>query len=137
MPQGDPVKMQIPVHEIVVKKRIRQDLGDLSKLMESIKTYGQMNPVLINGKRELIAGQRRLEAIKRLGWRNIEVHIVDPTSETDELEMEIDENLHRRNLSAVELAEGMTRLEKLKNPGFFRRIYLFFRKLFKKIFGRN
>lgn len=129
--------MQIPVHEIVVKKRIRQDLGDLSKLMESIKTYGQMNPVLINGKRELIAGQRRLEAIKRLGWRNIEVHIVDPASETDELEMEIDENLHRRNLSAVELAEGLTRLEKLKNPGFFRRIYLFFRRIFKKIFGKN
>jgi len=128
--------MQIPIHEIVVKKRIRQDLGDLSRLMESIKTYGQMNPVLINGKRELIAGQRRLEAIKRLGWRNIEVHIVDPTSETDELEMEIDENLHRRNLSAVELAEGMTRLEKLKNPGFFMRIFLFFRRLYKRILGK-
>jgi ParB family chromosome partitioning protein len=129
--------MQIPIQEIVVKKRIRQDLGDLSKLMESIKTYGQMNPVLINGKRELIAGQRRLEAIKRLGWRNIEVHIVDPSSETDALEMEIDENLHRRNLSAIELAEGITRLEKLKNPGFFRRVYLFFRRIFKKIFGKT
>jgi len=126
--------MQIPVNEIIVKKRIRQDLGDLSKLMESIRTHGQINPVLINSKRELIAGQRRLEAIKRLGWKNIEVHITDVNSEADEVELEIDENLHRRNLSAVELADGISRLDKLRNPGFFRRIYNAILRFFKKLF---
>ncbi|HDQ14841.1 MAG TPA: chromosome partitioning protein ParB, partial [Sediminispirochaeta sp.] len=62
--------MQVPINEIVVKKRIRRDLGDLSRLMESIREHGQLNPVLINSRRELLAGQRRLEAIKRLGWKN-------------------------------------------------------------------
>lgn len=127
--------MQIPVNNIIVKKRIRQDLGDLSKLMESIRTHGQINPILINSKRELIAGQRRLEAIKRLGWKNIEVHITDVSSDADELELEIDENLQRRNLSAVELSDGITRLDKLRNPGLFRRILNAILRFFKKIFG--
>ena len=129
--------MQIPIEEIVIKRRIRQDLGDLSKLMESLKAYGLMNPVLINSNRELIAGRRRLEAATRLGWKNIEAHIVDTSSDVDELEMEIDENLHRRNLSAVELAEGMSRLEKLKNPNFFRKIFLALAKFFRRLFGRR
>ncbi len=129
--------MQIPIEEIVIKRRIRQDLGDLSKLMESLKAYGLMNPILINSNRELIAGRRRLEAATRLGWKNIEAHIVDTGSDVDELEMEIDENLHRRNLSAVELAEGMSRLERLKNPGFFRKIYLAIARFFRRLFGRR
>src|SRR6056297_1351093 len=129
--------MQIPVEEIVIKRRIRQDLGDLAKLMESLKAYGLMNPILINSNRELIAGRRRLESALRLGWKNIEAHIVDTSSEVNELEMEIDENLHRRNLSAVELAEGMSRLEKLRNPGFFRKIIMAIAKFFRRLFGRR
>ena len=129
--------MQIPIEEIVIKRRIRQDLGDLSKLMESLKAYGLMNPILINSNRELIAGRRRLEAAQRLGWKNIEAHIVDSSSEVNELEMEIDENLHRRNLSAVELAEGMSRLEKLRNPGFFRKIFMAVARFFRRLFGRR
>lgn len=129
--------MQIPVHDIIVKKRIRQDLGDLSKLMESIRTHGQINPVLINSNRELIAGQRRLEAIKRLGWKNIEVHITDVSNELGELELEIDENLHRRNLSAVELADGISRLDRLKNPNIFRRILRAIVRFFRMLFGRK
>lgn len=128
--------MQVPVNEIVVKKRIRQDLGDLSRLMESIKTHGQINPILINSKRELIAGHRRLEAIKRLGWKNIEVRITDSEDAINELEMEIDENLHRRNLSAVELAEGMNKLEQLKNPGFLVKIWNWILGFFRRLFGR-
>jgi len=129
--------MQIPIEEIVIKRRIRQDLGDLSKLMESLKAYGLMNPILINSNRELIAGRRRLEAAQRLGWKNIEAHIVDSSSDVNELEMEIDENLHRRNLSAVELAEGMSRLEKLRNPGFFRKIFMAIARFFRRLFGRR
>ncbi len=129
--------MQIPIEEIVIKRRIRQDLGDISKLMESLKAYGLMNPILVNSSRELIAGRRRLEAAKRLGWKNIEAHIVDSGSEVNELEMEIDENLHRRNLSAVELAEGMTRLEKLKNPGFFIKILNAISRFFRRLFSRR
>ena len=127
--------MQIPLEEIVVKKRVREELGDLSKLMESMRAYGLINPILINTRKELIAGERRLESAKRLGWKTIEAHMVERDSGVDQLEMELDENIHRRNLTAMELANAYSRLEKMKNPGFFRRILNALGSFFSKIIG--
>lgn len=126
--------MQVPINEIIVKNRIRKNLGDLSGLMESIGKYGLLNPIIINSKKELIAGHRRLESCRKLGWETVKVRIVTNLDAGNKLEMEIDENLHRRNLSPDELAEAYTKLEKIRNPGFFRRIWnaivAFFRRLF-------
>ena len=47
--------------------------------------------------------------------------------------MEIEENNQRKEFTDEELMEGYKRLQKLRNPGFFYRIYLFFKKLFQKI----
>ncbi|MFP4619181.1 MAG: ParB/RepB/Spo0J family partition protein [Spirochaetaceae bacterium] len=127
--------MQIPIEDVVVKKRVREDLGDLSKLMESMRTYGLLNPIVINSSHELIAGERRLESARRLGWKTIEAHIVDRDSQVDQLEMELDENIHRRNLTAMELASAYSKLEHLKNPGFFRRIFNAVTGFFRKIFS--
>ncbi len=128
--------MEMPVEKIIIKKRIRKDLGDLRALMKSMRSFGLMNPILINSKSELIAGQRRLESAKRLGWKSVPVIIVDKNTELDKLEMEIEENLHRKNLNADELAEGYRRLHKLRNPGFFVRLWAaivsFFRRIFRK-----
>ncbi len=125
--------MQVPIDDISVKKRVREDLGDLSKLMESMRAYGLMNPIVINTRQELIAGERRLESAKRLGWKTIEAHIVERDSTIDQLEMELDENIHRRNLTAMELANAYSRLDKLKNPGFFRRIKMAIVRFFRGI----
>ena len=127
--------MQIPIEDIVVKKRVREDLGDLSKLMESMRAYGLMNPIVINTRQELIAGQRRLEAAKRLGWKTIEAHIVERSSSIDQLEMELDENIHRRNLTAMELANAYSKLDRMKNPGFFRRVLQAIRNFLSRIAG--
>jgi ParB family chromosome partitioning protein len=116
---------------------VRQDLGDLTKLMESLRANGLINPILVNSNRELIAGHRRLEAAKRLGWQYIEATVTEAESDAELLEKELDENIHRRNLSAMELAEGYARLEKLQNPGFFRRIWMAIVRFFRRIFGRG
>jgi ParB family chromosome partitioning protein len=129
--------MQIPVEEVTIRKRVRQDLGDLTKLMESLRANGLINPILVNSNRELIAGHRRLEAAKRLGWQYIEATVTEAESDAELLEKELDENIHRRNLSAMELAEGYARLEKLQNPGFFRRIWMAIVRFFRRIFGRG
>ncbi len=126
--------MQVKVADIVMKKRIRKNLGDLSSLMESMKRYGLINPILITRDNELIAGHRRLESAKRLGWDKIEVRIVNQDDEIAQIEMEIDENIQRKNLSTDELAEGYMRLERLKNPGFFRKIWNAVKKFFKRLF---
>jgi ParB family chromosome partitioning protein len=127
--------MQIPIEDITVKKRVREDLGDLSKLMESMRAYGLMNPIVVNTRQELIAGQRRLESAKRLGWKTIEAHIVERDSAVDQLEMELDENIHRRNLTAMELANAYAKLDRLKHPGFFRRILQSIGRFFSRVFS--
>ena len=125
--------MLIPIANIKVKKRVRKDLGNLEDLKASLRTYGLLNPITINSKYELIAGERRLPAAKELGWTNIHANIVDNLTEIEQLEMEIEENNQRKEFTDQELLEGYKRLERLRNPGFFYRIYLFFKHLFERI----
>jgi ParB family chromosome partitioning protein len=129
--------MQRRIEEIIIRKRIRKNLGDLNSLMESMKRFGLLNPVTITRENVLIAGHRRLESAKRLGWETIAVRITDGDDQSRQLEMEIEENTHRKNLTTDELAEGYIRLDKLKHPGFFRRVWLAIVNFFRKIFGRK
>ena len=125
--------MLIAIKDIKIKKRVRKDLGDLENLKDSLRTYGLLNPITLNSRYELIAGERRLTAAKELGWTNINANIVDNLSDIEQLEMEIEENNQRKEFTDEELLEGYRRLERLRNPGFFYRIYLFFKHLFEKI----
>ena len=125
--------MLVHIEKIKVKKRVRKDLGNLSDLKDSLRTYGLLNPITINSKYELIAGERRLTAAKEIGWTNINANVVDNLTEIEQLEMEIEENNQRKEFTEEELLEGYKRLEKLRHPGFFYKIYLFFKRLFEKI----
>ena len=115
--------MQIPIEDIKIKRRIRKDLGDLNALSESLRRYGQMHPILINKKNVLISGRRRLEAAKRLGWRTINAQLIDAGDELAKLEFELEENIQRQGLTNEEIQAAMNRIQKLRNPGFFRRIW--------------
>jgi ParB family chromosome partitioning protein len=127
--------MQIPIQDIIVKKRIRRDTGDIPGLADSLKRYGQLNPVIITKKNVLVAGARRLEAAKYLGWKNINVVVVDVSGKLSKLEYEIEENIQRQDFTNEEIIQATRELNKLKNPGFFRKIWnliiLFFKKLFR------
>ncbi len=131
--------MLVQIKDIKIKKRVRKDLGNLEDLKDSMKIYGLMNPITLNSKYELIAGERRLQSAIQLGWTSINANIVDNLSEVEQLEMEIEENNQRKEFTDAELLEGYKRLQRLRNPGFFYRIYLFFKHLFEKIadFFRN
>ena len=127
--------MQVPINSIIVKKRIRQDFGDLESLAESLKKFGQITPIMITKNNVLIAGERRLEAAKILGWDSIEAVVADISDPIAKLEYEMEENNQRKGFSAQETAEAERKLYQLKNPGFFRKIWnvisTFFKKLFK------
>lgn len=126
--------MQIPIENIRVKRRIREEPEDIEPLMSSMKRYGLLNPVTVNSDNVLIAGRRRLEAARRLGWHMISANVIASTDRVSELEMEIEENTQRSNFTDRELMEAYTRLERLKNPNIFIRIWraiiAFFRALF-------
>ena len=129
--------MQVNPDFIIIKKRIRKDPGSLEALVESLKKYGQLNPIIINRQFELIAGHRRLEAAKLLGWHSINAIILDRHTEREKLEIELEENIQRSKLTVEEISDGFSRLEKLRRKGLLRRILDFILKLFNTIFTRR
>ncbi len=129
--------MQISVNSVVVKERVRTDMGDLTTLMDSMQKFGQMSPIVVTRKNELIAGHRRLLSARRLGWYTIDAVVVDRDSPADKLEMELAENVNRKDFSAEELVAGYRRLEKLRRPSVGRRIRDFFGRVFGSLFRRG
>ncbi len=128
--------MQVNVKDIIIKKRARKDEGDLTSLMESLDKIGQLNPIILNSKMELIAGYRRLSAAKKLGWTKINATIIEIHDKADMLAIEIDENVQRLAFDDADLAAAYKKLEKMRRKNIFVRIWLkiveFFKKLFKK-----
>jgi len=96
--------------EIQVKDelpRIRKELGEIDKLAESIKKFGQLQPVVINYNNELIAGGRRLAACM-IADIPVRVCYVDAVDHMLMREMELEENVQRKALTVGEalLAEA-------------------------------
>ena len=84
----------------------------LEDLMESIRQHGIIQPLIVravNGKLELIAGERRWRASKKLGLATVPV-IEREASDRDVLEMALIENLQREDLNPMEEAAGYVRL---------------------------
>ncbi|MDR2500750.1 MAG: ParB N-terminal domain-containing protein [Treponema sp.] len=126
--------MQVPIKDIIVKKRMRKDMGDITVLAESMKRFGQINPITLSKKNILITGGRRLEAARSLGWRTINAAIIDAPERLAKLEYEIEENIQRQDLLPEEIARATRELYKLKNPGIFRRLWNALVRAFKYIF---
>jgi ParB family chromosome partitioning protein len=126
---------EVALSKIKLKKRVRKDLGDLGSLISSLRKFGQLTPIILNTHYELIAGHRRFESAKRLGWETISAIIVERESDLEMLELEIEENIQRRDLSADELSDGFDRLDGMRNPGLLRRFFSWLLQLIKKLFG--
>ena len=67
----------VPITAIRVGKRHRKDLGDIRSLARSIQEIGLLHPVVIRPDRKLITGERRLRALKLLGWKKVPVTVLD------------------------------------------------------------
>lgn len=71
---------KVRIADIVVGERFRRDMGDLDGLARSMAEVGLLHPVVVTPALQLIAGARRLEAAKRLGWAEVPVTVVDVPS---------------------------------------------------------
>ena len=94
-----------------------------------------MNPVVITKNNELIAGHRRVASAKVLGWKSIDVVVLDKISKLEKLELEIEENVARKDFSAEELEDARARLAALKNPGIFKKILDAIIRMINSLFG--
>lgn len=93
--------------------RERFSKESLEELMQSIKEKGVVQPLLVresaDGNFELIAGERRLRALKALNIPEVSV-IVKNVSDLDVLELSLIENIQRENLNSIEEAHAYKRL---------------------------
>ena len=103
-----------PLNRIRVGRRFRKALGDLRALAESVGAVGLLHPVVVTPQGRLVAGRRRLEAVRLLGWRTISVHVVDLENI---IEGELAENVHRKDFLPSELwAIAKKVKERVKTP---------------------
>jgi ParB family transcriptional regulator, chromosome partitioning protein len=91
----------------------RDDFDDLEQLVQSIKTYGLIQPVTVRkigyGKYQLISGERRTRAAIRAGLKTIPAYI-RLSDDRGMLEMSLVENLFRSDLNPIEVALAYQRL---------------------------
>ncbi|ECL6303435.1 ParB/RepB/Spo0J family partition protein [Campylobacter jejuni] len=84
------------------------DQEALDELANSIKEFGLIQPIIVfkkNNKFVLIAGERRLRAVKALGKKEILAFIAD-IDENKLRELALIENIQRENLNPIELANS-------------------------------
>jgi ParB/RepB/Spo0J family partition protein len=67
-------------------------------LIESIRARGVYNPIIVTREHVLVAGERRLEASRVLGLRDIPVRFADELSPIEARIIELEENLKRSDL---------------------------------------
>jgi len=100
---------ELPIDKIIPnpdqpRKNFNEEL--LEELAQSIKNFGLLQPISVikNGdKYEIIAGERRYRAAKKVGLDKIPVIIKD-ISKKEKLELSLVENIQRENLNSVEEA---------------------------------
>ena len=92
----------VPVGSIKVANRIRKEFGDIESLAADIKENGLINPVTLTPDGKLLAGERRLRAVKSLGWENVDARIVEDPDDMRQLSIEISENDNRKEFTFSE-----------------------------------
>lgn len=124
----------VPIERIRVRQRIRQELGDLATLKNSIREHGLLNPILVDERFNLVAGERRLRAAQDLGWKEIEVRILDNRSRIELFDIESHENLLRKEFTAKELERSIEGKKRLLNPPWYARVFTWLAKLKDRLF---
>ena len=107
--------MQMPVQDISsnpYQPRKSFESSDMEDLIESIKTHGILQPLIVTeegGKYQLIAGERRLKAARLAGLEKVPI-IVRSAKNIEKLELALIENVQRQNLNPIEEAVAYKKL---------------------------
>lgn len=104
----------VEISEIDVLEQIRGEMdgeeSTLDELAQDIKKNGVISPVLIcpldNGRFRLVAGERRLLGAMRAGFTRIPA-LMRNLTDLQIAEVQLSENIHRKNLTMLELAKRL------------------------------
>lgn len=99
------IELDRAVDSITVGARFRKDPGDLTQLIESIDHRGLLQPITVTPEGVLVCGWRRLEAVRRLGWKSLNVWVRSGISDQlNALLSQQDDNMLHKPLSELEKA---------------------------------
>lgn len=120
---------KVPIDSIRVEERFREDMGDLKELALSIAEKGLIQPISVSHDFLLLAGGRRLAACKLNEMKEVDVLIRDEIKDeeaavVDAAEIELYENIHRKDMAWHERAALEKRIETLnlkKDPNWTQR----------------
>lgn len=103
-----------PVSDITIQDRSRKAPRNIDSLARSIRERGLLHPVVVReveGRLVLVAGQRRIEAARSLGWTEVPVTVVTTLDdEMDALCAEGEENTEREPFTPAEAVEHRRRI---------------------------
>lgn len=111
---GQPLEVDVNLIS-AAKNQARNHFADdkLEELIASVKEHGVIQPLLVRKKGEgyeLIAGERRLRAVKAVGLKTVPI-ILSEVSDEKAAEMGLIENIQRENLNAMEEAEAFLEMK--------------------------
>ncbi|MHC1719095.1 MAG: nucleoid occlusion protein [Clostridiaceae bacterium] len=102
----------------IYQPRKHFDEAGIDELAQSISVYGIIQPITVrkiaDDRFELVAGERRLRAAKKLGLDEVPAIIIDIT-DRDSAAISLLENLQREDLNFIEEAEAYYNLIKEHN----------------------
>lgn len=106
----------------ISESNVRKDLGagtedsSLDDLARSIAEKGLLSPIIVrsksDGKYELIAGQRRYLACKKLKWKTIPSIVRNDLRDDEVATISLIENVHRAELNPIDKANAFQKLLK-------------------------
>lgn len=100
---------------IKIEDRQRLDLGDIQGLSQSLKRYGQIQPVVIRqSDNRLVAGGRRCAAATSIGWLDVEFVYKETLTDSELGELELEENVRRKSISWQEQCLAIKKIHEQK-----------------------
>jgi ParB/RepB/Spo0J family partition protein len=106
----------VPLSSITVNREARQrrEITDVPELAESISRLGLIHPIVIDSDYNLVAGERRLAAVRSLGWTEVPCQFVSDLSDSDARAIELEENIKRVDITWQDRARAVREYHQLR-----------------------
>lgn len=101
---------QIAIADIKIGNRMRKFFGNIEELANSMARFGLMTPIVLDEQNHLIAGHRRILAAQHLSWPNISYRRMAQLDDITRQELELEENIRRKDLEWPEEVLGLYKL---------------------------
>ncbi|MGA8594474.1 MAG: ParB N-terminal domain-containing protein [Bryobacteraceae bacterium] len=105
---------EVPLSEIELGERRREDYGDIEKLAAGIQKVGLLHPLIVRrvdgraDRFQIVVGGRRFKALRLLKAKSVPVRLFETLSDEELREIELDENENRKDFTERERQRTFT-----------------------------